>query len=232
MNQNVVHVWTTLTPLGVGFAMVLVVMAISVVGVTIGRLLVLSRSAEQSRTFAALAGKLVDERQFEEVVQLAGKCHASALASVFGPIVSRYLNALGEPEAGGLSPVALARNESARRLVSVDEELRRGVSVIAIIGRIAPLVGVLGTVLGMIAAAQNIDSAASAGVGPVMLAVAGALVVTVFGLAVAIPALIACYYLNTRISAINSALSRSAGELLDELEAHFSRRGISQRRAA
>ena len=46
------------------------------------------------------------------------------------------------------------------------------------------------------------------------------------------PALIACHYLNTRISAIDSALSRSVGELLDELEAWFSRRGISQRRVA
>ncbi len=126
----------------------------------------------------------------------------------------------------------LARNEAERRKEAVGEELRRGMNVVATVGSISPFVGLLGTVVGIIGAFQGIGSAGSAGIGPVMAGISEALIETAFGLLVAIPAVIAFNYLNTKIGAIETALGRSAGELLDELENHLGRFGSRRERHA
>jgi biopolymer transport protein ExbB len=182
-----------------------------------------SRSAKESRSFALQAGKLLEEWKVEEIVALADKFKSSTLAKMFGPIIRRYIHAFDDLGDGGLSPVQLARNEGERRREAVGEELRRGMNVIATVGSLSPFVGLLGTVVGIIGAFQGIGSAGSAGIGPVMAGISEALVETAFGLMVAIPSVIAFNYLNARISAIETALGRSAGELLDELENHLGR---------
>src|SRR6185295_6424258 len=83
---------------------------------------------------------------------------------------------------------------------------------------IAPFVGLLGTVVGIITAFQGIATTGSGGLGAVSAGIAEALIETAFGLAVAIPAVLCWNYLSTRIAADEAALERFAGELLDEME--------------
>jgi len=232
MSFNFAHVWSTMAPLSKGVALVLLMMAVAFIGVTIERLIAFARSAKESRVFAARAGQLLEEYKFDEIVELAQKHQGSTLARLFGPIASRYIHAYADLGEGGLTPVELARNESLRRLEGLGEEVRRGMNVIATVGSIAPFVGLLGTVLGIIGAFQGIGSAGSAGIGPVMAGISEALVETAFGLLVAIPAVIAFNYLNARVSALDTQLGRAAGELLDELENHFGRSQSSHRLAA
>jgi len=232
MSFNFAHVWSTMAPLSKGVALVLLMMAVAFIGVTIERLIAFARSAKESRVFAARAGQLLEEYKFDEIVELAQKHQGSTLARLFGPIASRYILAYADLGEGGLTPVELARNESLRRLEGLGEEVRRGMNVIATVGSIAPFVGLLGTVLGIIGAFQGIGSAGSAGIGPVMAGISEALVETAFGLLVAIPAVIAFNYLNARVSALDTQLGRAAGELLDELENHFGRSQSSHRLAA
>jgi biopolymer transport protein ExbB len=220
MSFNFADIWAHMGPLSKAIAFGLFMMAVSFIGVTLERIIAFSRSAKESRAFALQAGKLLEERRIEEIVTLADKHKSSALARLFGPIVRRYISAFDDLGSGGLSPVQFARNEGERRREAVGEELRRGMNVIATVGSLAPFVGLLGTVVGIIGAFQGIGSAGSAGIGPVMAGISEALVETAFGLLVAIPAVIAFNYLNARIGAIETALGRSASELLDELENH------------
>jgi len=232
MSFNLSHIWTHMGPLSKGIAFVLFMMAVSFIGVTIERLIAFSRSAKESRLFAVQAGKLLEDAKVEELIPLADKFKGSSLARLFGPIIRRYVHAFEDSGDGGLSPVQLARNEASRRQEAVGEELRRGMNVVATVGSIAPFVGLLGTVVGIIGAFQGIGSAGSAGIGPVMAGISEALIETAFGLMVAIPAVIAFNYLNTKIGAIETALGRSAGELLDELENHLGRSGSKRERHA
>jgi biopolymer transport protein ExbB len=232
MSFNLSHIWTHMGPLSKGIAFVLFMMAVSFIGVTIERLIAFSRSAKESRLFAVQAGKLLEESKVEELIPLADKFKSSSLARLFGPIIRRYIHAFEDLGDGGLSPVQLARNEASRRQEAVGEELRRGMNVVATVGSISPFVGLLGTVVGIIGAFQGIGSAGSAGIGPVMAGISEALIETAFGLMVAIPAVIAFNYLNTKIGAIETALGRSAGELLDELENHLGRSANKRERHA
>ena len=83
----------------------------------------------------------------------------------------------------------MAVNETTRAAKSEMAELRRGVRPLELISAIAPLVGLLGTVLGMIEAFQALQTAGN-GADPSVLAggIWEALLTTAAGMTVAIPA--------------------------------------------
>ncbi len=95
-------------------------------------------------------------------------------------------------------PDALARIKAAKdpaaEAARIADRLNAAVDWLADIAAIAPLVGLLGTVLGMFQAFGGIASDVTAGAKPVVLAagVSQAIVTTIFGLGVAIPCL--CMY--------------------------------------
>ena len=82
----------------------------------------------------------------------------------------------------------------------IADRMMAAVDWLADIAAIAPLVGLLGTVLGMFRAFGGIASDVAAGAKPVVLAqgVSQAIVTTIFGLAVAIPALLAHAFFRRR----------------------------------
>lgn len=85
------------------------------------------------------------------------------------------------------------------------------------IGAIAPLLGLLGTVLGIISSFLAITDGAMQ--DPTMLAagVSQALITTAAGMIVAIPALVAYRYFQRRIIDINAQFETQAGLMVQEL---------------
>ena len=82
----------------------------------------------------------------------------------------------------------------------IAERVYAAVDWLSAIAAIAPLVGLLGTVLGMFQAFGGIATDVAAGAKPVVLAqgVSQAIVTTIFGLAVAIPSLVAHAFFRRR----------------------------------
>jgi len=82
----------------------------------------------------------------------------------------------------------------------IAERIMSAVDWLADLAAIAPLVGLLGTVLGMFSAFGGIASDISAGSKPMVLAqgVSQAIVTTIFGLVVAIPCLVAYAFFRRR----------------------------------
>ncbi len=92
------------------------------------------------------------------------------------------------------------------------------VSYLSIIGAVAPMLGLLGTVSGMIKAFQNI---ASGGMGKAELLagnIGEALITTATGLIIAIPAMLFYFYFKHRFMKYMAAMGRMVGGLLDTLE--------------
>jgi biopolymer transport protein ExbB len=83
------------------------------------------------------------------------------------------------------------------------------------IAAIAPLVGLLGTVLGMFQAFGGIAADVTAGAKPVVLAqgVSQAIVTTIFGLVVAIPSLILHAFFRRRAAKLIAKLEEAANEV-------------------
>ncbi len=223
MSFDLGHIWAHMGPLSKTIAGFLFMMAIASIGVVIERFLNFRKAAKASKAFAQAARPALSAWELEKISALSKAHAASPLAKLFDHMTGRYLEGF-EDEGGGLSPVELARNEAQRRLEAAGQELRRGMNVLASVGSVAPFVGLLGTVIGIITAFQGIAATGSGGLGAVSAGIAEALVETALGLMVAIPAVLFYNYLSARVASIELALGRSVGELLDEMENNHGRK--------
>jgi len=96
--------------------------------------------------------------------------------------------------------------------------LEKNLNVLATVAHVAPLLGLLGTVLGMISAFQEIQrEAGRVNAGDLAGGIWEALITTAAGLCVAIPAYVAYNYLVSRVGALILDMERSAAELMDLL---------------
>ena len=98
---------------------------------------------------------------------------------------------------------------------AVVRRLEKHLSMLSILARLAPLMGLLGTVLGMISTFSEIANA-QAGVNMNQLAggIWQALITTAAGLVIAIPALFFLHHFQSRVTAVASALSEAANAML------------------
>ena len=117
----------------------------------------------------------------------------------------------------GIMAGSHANREASLRIEgeAVVRKLEKHLSMLSILARLAPLMGLLGTVLGMISTFSEIANA-QAGVNMNQLAggIWQALITTAAGLVIAIPALFFLHHFQSRVNAVASALSEAANAML------------------
>ncbi len=163
--------------------------------------------------------KIIPQRQLNQLIKLfyskkwsEAKFVCQKEDSPLGRIVSGMLNA-----AENRLPLARVK-EIAEELGERESfNLERKIGAIGVIASIEPLLGLLGTVLGMIDAFRQVEVG---GVGDPRLVASGvwtALITTALGLAVAIPAFLAYRYLLNRAELLTLELQEACSSLLDVL---------------
>ena len=123
------------------------------------------------------------------------------------------------PTEEGLS---LTQLEALRLVLDKEEgeerdEMAHGLTWLAIIGSISPLLGLMGTVIGIMNAFLGITATGSTNIGAVAPGVAEALVTTVAGLAVAIPAVIAYNHFVARLNLVSGEIEGFSSEFIGTL---------------
>ena len=108
-----------------------------------------------------------------------------------------------------------------------EEEIRveHGMNVIATIVALEPMLGLLGTVWGVLDAFAEMGTAGSANLATIAPSISAALVTTVVGLIVAIPGVIFFNMMNSRIRNITSDMEGFADELMGRIACEFQGRG-------
>jgi biopolymer transport protein ExbB len=104
---------------------------------------------------------------------------------------------------------SLARSEA-----SINARLASGLPFLASVGATAPFIGLLGTVIGIYRALINIGLAGSASIDKVAGPVGEALIMTAIGLLVAVPAVLAYNWLQSRNRRIGELLSGFSTDIL------------------
>jgi biopolymer transport protein ExbB len=89
-------------------------------------------------------------------------------------------------------------------------KLERYLSILGTMGNIAPFIGLLGTVVGIIRAFHDLAVSGSGGPSVVSAGIAEALITTAAGLVVAIPAVIAYNYFLRRVGTIMSEIEAAS----------------------
>ncbi len=93
------------------------------------------------------------------------------------------------------------------------EQLQRGLAILASVGSVAPFVGLFGTVWGIYHALVKLGASGQASIDKIAGPVGEALIMTAFGLAVAIPATLAFNAFSRSNKGIVSQLNRFAFQL-------------------
>ncbi len=97
------------------------------------------------------------------------------------------------------------------------DDVSAGLTWLAVIGTVSPLLGLMGTVIGVMNAFLGITATGSANIGAVAPGVAEALITTVAGLGVAIPAVIGYNYFVSRLNYFAGELEGFASEFIGTL---------------
>jgi biopolymer transport protein ExbB len=137
--------------------------------------------------------------------------------------------ALGRISEGRAGMEEAAAAESYRGLY----DLRRNVRPVGIVASVAPLMGLLGTVLGMIQAFDSVSGGELGGGQELARGIAKALLTTGAGLVVAIPALLGYHYLRWRAEDLSRRAEAEAAAFIDRAaSAKRSRTGEARQGAA
>ncbi len=170
-----------------------IIVALSVVAATlvVGKLIEFWLSGLWRREGAEAAVRTWEQGEPEAALQQARAQHGPVAEVVAVAIRGRHNPELAD---------ALAREEVARSGAAVLERLRLGLRPLELIGSLAPLLGLLGTVIGMIDAFRELEAAGSQ-VDPAVLSggIWVALLTTAGGLSVAIPAIAAHAWLERQV---------------------------------
>ena len=111
---------------------------------------------------------------------------------------------------------------------ALDEELirvERGMGLVATIVALEPMLGLLGTVWGVLDAFAEMGSAGSANLATIAPSISAALVTTVVGLIVAIPGIMAHTRLSATVRSITSDMEGFEDELMGRIACEFQGRG-------
>lgn len=150
---------------------------------------------------------LISKKEFDRARSLSADARGPLAAVIAEALLKRELGvpAVGEAISfrGSLELKGMSRN----------------LHVLELIGRVAPLMGLLGTVLGMVAAFMAV-SASRGQVEPSMLAggIWEALITTVAGLSVAIPALVLHHFFEDRVKETAYRIRHHGAELMEILK--------------
>ncbi len=127
--------------------------------------------------------------------------------------LGRIINVYRENEGVDSETLQLKIDEA---ILKEQPSINRFIGFIKIISMVAPLLGLLGTVIGMIVTFQAITLFGTGDPKTMAGGISQALITTVLGLVVAIPTVLLHYFVNSRAQGIMQILNEQSGGLIAE----------------
>lgn len=157
--------------------------------------------------------------KMEQAVAMARKAPPSAFNRLFARAVNFLQDTTVRDDEGNIRPLRASQVEAMRLLLDAETTSERGVlgsyiPSLAVIGSASPLIGLFGTVLGIIDAFLQVAIKGSGNLGAVAPGVAEALIATAAALAVAIPATFAYNIFAARLNRFDGELEGFGSEII------------------
>jgi biopolymer transport protein ExbB len=180
-------------------------------------LFTMRRGAVVTRRYMTTADALLRKRDYLGLLAISNR-HREAVAR----IMQRTLDFVTKhPEATFADAREIAETEGTRQAAALNQRI----AYLADIGTIAPMLGLFGTVLGMIKSFSVVASDIVAS-RPIMLAegVSEALVTTATGLVIGIPAMAAYAFFRGRVQSLIAELEAASTQLMALMSVAFSKK--------
>jgi biopolymer transport protein TolQ len=211
MHFSLSELWAQMGPFAKAIVLAMAIMSLASVVVTCERLVVFFRSKNASRRYAEKMAKALGDGELTPAPKTGD-------VGYVGRVIEAGLTAFKtcpvQDEDFTVETVARALERQSQREI---QQLKRGQGVLATISSTAPFVGLLGTVMGIITAFEQMAASGQGGLATVSAGVAEALVTTGIGLFVAIPAVFAYNFLQGWVDARAVDIAESSNEFLDFL---------------
>jgi biopolymer transport protein ExbB/TolQ len=192
----------------------LALLSVFSVGVIVDKHLRFRTALRQTQNFKPVFGKFLRGGELQELIDAVPLHQQSYVAQVVSAGILEYD---GVRQSGG-DPVASLKLVTSALRDSMSEtliHLKKGLGLLATIGSIAPFVGLLGTVVGIINAFRNIAATGSGGMSVVSGGIAEALVSTALGIFVAIPAVCAFNHFTGKIEGFHVEMNRATTQVVN-----------------
>jgi biopolymer transport protein ExbB/TolQ len=216
MQFGLLEMWAAMGAVAKTVAIILIALSIVTIYMLIERLLVFSRAKKQSRAAAAKLADLMKSGNLKDALSLASKkdYKGSHLARVTAGSVQAIIE--GKDAKLSLEEQLESAARGGERAKSLfNQELRRGLNMLATVATSAPFIGLFGTIFGIINAFRGMQLTGSGGIGAVAGGIAEALVTTAVGIAVAVLALWVFNILNTRIEVFDAEMDNTNSQVVD-----------------
>jgi biopolymer transport protein TolQ len=197
----------------------LAVLSLTSWGIILAKWLEFRRVSSNAQAFLAEFGRV---SKLEQAAGLAKRVKPSPYTRVFARAV-QFLQETrptgGDVPEGHQAPLSAAQVEALRLVLDSEtnaerDQLGRFIPGLAMIGSVSPLMGLLGTVLGVIVAFLGIARGGAGNLGAVAPGVAEALVATAAALAVAIPAVFGYNIFASKLNRFDGELESFGSEII------------------
>jgi biopolymer transport protein ExbB/TolQ len=179
----------------------LLLLSIAGLGIFLERWWSLKKIGESYPAFHDDIVGMVNEGKFEQAV-------AAAEGNFPGELYGAILRGRGRSLAGLLPVIE-------RKMATEAERLKRMVWILGSLGTLAPFIGLLGTVIGIIFCFQDMAAKGGGGIAVVGAGISAALYATAMGLGVGIAAVAGFNILNVMLGHLNNQLRNNAEELAE-----------------
>jgi biopolymer transport protein ExbB/biopolymer transport protein TolQ len=221
MNFTLTELWGHMGVFARAVVIVMAIMSVISLAVVAERLRFYMKARNDSLAFAERLAPLLTKGDLDEAAAKAPKANQGYLGRVLYAGLNAYKVAKADAEEIKdadearemvFESVARSLERQSQREIAM---LRRGNAWLGTVGATVPFIGLLGTVMGIVTAFQQMAASGSGGLGTVSAGIAEALITTAFGLLVAIPAVMAFNFLSGWVDGRAVDISESSNELLD-----------------
>jgi biopolymer transport protein ExbB/biopolymer transport protein TolQ len=214
---NVASIWREASMFNKGIITILVILLGLQIYVAIERFIMYSQSNSASEKFLKLFMDTLRRGDFEAAKRAATTHNKSHVALVLkhGLDIFQYEKQLKNmnPNHDVIQPVERAIE---RGTAEVTELLKKGMSILASIGALAPFIGLLGTVAGIIKVFADLKEKGAGDINALAGSIGEALGTTALGLIVAIPAVAFYNILVNKQDMVVTNINNAASQMIDE----------------
>jgi biopolymer transport protein ExbB len=215
MSVDLIHLWGTMGWFAKGVVIVMAFMSIWSLTVMITKFIQFQRTQAETRKFAPQFSRAIQEENLDQAIALAEKNKKSHVSRVLGEALAEVKPLLRDRATITAADINSAERAVERQMLIQLADFKRGTGILATVGSTAPFVGLLGTVVGIINSFQGLSADGGGGLSSVAGGISEALVATAIGLLVAIPAVMAFNYFNSRVEGFTIDMNDVASEVIN-----------------
>ncbi len=216
MQFGLIEMWQAMGVVAKAVAILLIALSIVSLYIFIERQMTFQKARKRSQEVAPRLAELLKAGNIKDALALASKKEnrGSHLARVTAAGIQEFMEGK-EAHLSIEQQVETATRGCERAQTMFEQELKRGLSILATIATSAPFIGLFGTISGIINAFRGMALTGSGGIGAVASGIAEALVTTAFGIGVAIIALWCFNSLNTRVEVYDAEMDNTTSQVVD-----------------